>query len=143
MYLKKKKKKQKAVGMHVTISIFVFFLLFSYLYRLVAGSKGNWGKQILKLPASKSTRCPICLSLIFFICAQGIIKTPQYKVKRKSLPLLVSVVPLPRGKPSVGFLIPLSIEGGEFFLIWFLELIYTSCLYIKEISSLVVICWQP
>ena len=63
---KKKKKKQKAVEMHVTISIFVFFP-FSYLYRLVAGSKGNWGKQILKLPASKSTWCPICLSLIFFI----------------------------------------------------------------------------
>ena len=35
---------------------------------------------------------------------------------------MVSLVPLPRGKPSVGFLILLSIEEGEFFLIWFFRI---------------------
>ena len=146
MYLKKKKNTE---GSGDACNYFYFRFLPSLLLLVQVGGRqqGELGKTDFEASSFKKYSVPnLSFSHLLYLvttCAQGIIKTPQYKVKRKSLPLLVSVVPLPRGKPSVGFLIPLSIEGGEFFLIWFLELIYTSCLYIKEISSLVVICWQP
>lgn len=105
--------------MHVTIFIFIFFPLFSYLYRLVA-PRGIEENIFLGFQLKKSICWPVCVFLTFSIWELLVlkVKTQQYKVK-KSLPPLFSLVPFPRGKQSVGFLLAISREGGEYFLIWF------------------------
>ena len=119
MYLKKRRKKTEGSGDACNYFYFCFLPPLLLFVQVGGRQQGELGKTDFEASSFKKYPVPnLSFSHLLYLgttCAQGIIKTPQYKVKRKSLPLLVSLVPLPRGKLSVGFLTPLSIEEGEFF----------------------------